>query len=80
MATLKNSIINDTGYFTLPAGTGGLNPGVNGTDGSTSAQTNVAGGAAGINTGSGGGGGHGLISGLGGSGGSGIVIIRYAVA
>ena len=27
MATLKNSIINDTGYFTLPAGTTAQRPG-----------------------------------------------------
>ena len=26
MATLKNSIINDTGYFTLPAGTTAQRP------------------------------------------------------
>ena len=59
-------------------GTGGYNSGSDGTVGSLSAQTNVPGGNAGTNTGSGGGGGaHYSSNNYGGSGGSGIVVIKY---
>jgi hypothetical protein len=59
--------------------TQGINPGANATVGSTGAQTNVAGGDAGANTGGGGGGGsHYNSTNKGGNGGSGVVIIRYA--
>ncbi len=60
------------------AGANGFNPGIDGQVGSLGAQTNVPGGHAGANTGSGGGGGaHYNDNNAGGSGASGIVVVRY---
>lgn len=60
------------------AGTGGYQPGTDGTIGSLNSQTNVPGGRGGTNTGSGGGGGaHYNSNNNGGAGGSGIVILKY---
>lgn len=56
----------------------GYQPAVDGTVGSLNSQTNVPGGAGGVNTGGGGGGGaHYNANNPGGNGGSGIVVIRY---
>ena len=58
--------------------TNGINFAGNGTVGTLNSQTNVPGGAGGINTGGGGGGGsHYNVNNNGGNGGSGIVIARY---
>lgn len=56
----------------------GINPAFDGNVGSLNSQTNVPGGAGGVNTGGGGGGGaHYNITNNGGNGGSGMVIIKY---
>lgn len=60
-------------------GTSAINNGSDATVGTTGSQTNVPGGNAGTNTGSGGGGGsHYNSNNYGGNGGSGIVVVRYA--
>jgi len=56
----------------------GLNSAADGTAGALNSQTNVPGGAGGINTGGGGGGGsHYNYNNQGGNGGSGIVVVKY---